>query len=189
MKSTLLFFLLCLSSLAYCQGICLPPIDVAVTTGYIWKNDCRFKEIYGEGIQDVITVDVCGWFSECFGIGLKGSYWEAEGRTPVCRLHTNVHEIPLIGYVRREIEFDCTFAAYASLGGGIIFVREKSELGKVNTDTWGGEAEIGLNYYFFKNFYLTTAFRYLYFKKKIAGIDERADFGGYGLRGGLGISF
>lgn len=162
-------------------------VDLALSTGYIWKNDHHFKKVYGQGIEDIITLDGCYWFSRYVGVGLKGSYWSADGKTTVLKKSTHVKEVPAIAYLRARI--GCVIQLYGSLGVGGIYVHEKSYLGQVNTSAWCGEAEIGLNYYFAKHIYLTTAFRYLYSRKEIHSLHENADFGGYGIRGGLGCDF
>lgn len=159
----------------------IPCCDVAISTGYIWKRDRLFQEAYGRGIQDVITVDGCCRIWRFLGMGVKSGYWKAQGKAAVC--HKEISEIPILCYLRGKI--GCTFQAYVSLGGGLIFVEEKSCLGHAKEYPWGGEVEAGLKYYFFRSCYLTTALRYLFFPTS----KEKGDFGGYGIRAGIGISF
>lgn len=159
--------------------------DFALTSGYIWKNDNGFKQVYGNGIPDIITADACYYPWRHWGLGIKTSYWHASGNTTFLKCKTTLQEVPLIFYLRGKV--GCRLQAYASLGGGAIFVTEKSYLGKVKDAVGIGEAEVGISYYACKNFYITTAFRYLF--PKISINKEKHDVGGYGLRAGLGFSF
>lgn len=160
--------------------------DIAFTSGYIWKHDKNFKKIYGSGIPDLITIDA--FFTPVegsFGFGVKSSYWEKHGKTSCLHQCTKIQEIPTIFYVRGKI--GGWLQLYISLGGGAIVIKETSYLGKVKTHTGVGEFELGLNYYQFKNLYLTGAFRALFPRKYCNG--DRVDFGGLGLRAGIGFSF
>jgi hypothetical protein len=159
--------------------------DFALTSGYIWKNDKHFKQVYGSGIPDIITADACYYPCRYGGLGIKTSYWHASGKTTFLKCKTTLQEVPLIFYLRGKV--GCHLQAYASLGGGAIFVNEKSYLGKVKNTVGIGEAEIGLNYSACNRFYITTAFRYLFPKTTVN--KERHDIGGYGLRAGIGFSF
>ena len=170
----------------WCKESCTDQnFDFALTSGYIWKNDNHFKEVYGRGIPDIITADACYYPWRHGGLGVKASYWHASGKTTVFRQKTNLQEVPLIFYLRGKV--GCHLQAYASLGGGAIFVTEKSYLGKARNTVGIGEAEVGINYSACKRFYITTAFRYLFPRTSIN--QEKHDFGGYGLRAGLGVSF
>lgn len=160
--------------------------DIAFTSGYIWKHDKNFKKIYGSGVPDLLTVDV--FFTPVegsFGFGVKSSYWEKDGKTSCLHNCTKLKEIPTIFYARGKIGGWLQF--YASLGGGAIVIKETSYLGCVKTHTGVGEFEFGFNYYQFKNLYLTGAARALFPRKCRGG--EIVDFGGLGLRAGLGVSF
>ncbi len=159
--------------------------DFALSSGYIWKNDPYFKKVYGSGIPDIITADACYYPWHHWGFGIKTSYWHATGKTTYLKKKTHLQEVPLIFYVRAKTGNH--LQAYASLGGGAIFVTEKSYLGKAKDTVGIGEAEVGINYLPCKHFYITGAFRYLFPKTTIN--KERYNFGGYGLRAGLGFSY
>ncbi len=159
--------------------------DLAFTSGYIWKHDSIFKQVYGNGIPDFITVDACCYPLPYAGTGIKTSYWQAKGKTTCLKAHTKLQEVPLISYVRAR--FGYWLQGYVSLGGGAIFIREKSYLGTVHKTVGISEAEIGFNYFPHPNVYLTSACRYLFPRQKSAG--NKADFGGVGLRGGIGFSY
>lgn len=159
--------------------------DLAFTSGYIWKNDHNFKQTYGNGIPDYITADACFYPLTYAGVGVKTSYWEAKGKTMNMNQPAKLYEVPLIGYLR--LRYGYWLQGYVSLGGGAIFLKEKSYLGVVTQIVGIGEAEIGFNYFPHTNFYLTGAFRYLFPRQKSSG--ETVDFGGYGLRGGIGFCY
>lgn len=177
----ILFFFKNISSNECCPN----RFDVALTTGYVWKTDSCFKQVYGKGIQDVITFDGCYRPLDHLGVGIKTSYWQATGKTTARKKHTKIWEVPLLVYLRGIIGEK--LQGYASLGGGVIFSQEKSYLGKVKKIAGIAEAEVGMNYYFYQDLYVTGAFRCLFPKTKKCG--ERVQLGGYGLRAGLGISF
>lgn len=181
--SILFFAMPCLDAYhKVCDTSCF---DLAFTSGFIWKHDKIFKEVYGHGIPDLITVDACYYPCNYGGIGIKTSFWEKKGRTACLKQCTKLQEVPLIGYLRARI--GTWLQGYASLGGGAIFVKEKSYLGSVRTNVGIGEAEVGLNYYPHENVYLTGAFRCLFPRKTCDG--DEIDFGGFGLRGGIGFSY
>lgn len=161
--------------------------DLAATTGYVWKTDSQFKQVYGKGIQDIITIDGCYWPFRYLGVGIQSGYWLAHGKTTISKRPTRLWEVPLNLYLQGRI--GRSFQLHASLGTGVIFVNEKSYLGNVSHQTWSGEAEVGMNYYFFKQAYLTVDLQYLYARKKISETHERADLGGLNARGGIGVSF
>jgi hypothetical protein len=159
--------------------------DIAATSGFIWKHDTNFKQIYGQGIQDAITLDACCGVWPYVGFGVQGSYWRARGKTLILRNPTHLHEIPVIGYVRAQV--GGRVQGFVSLGGGTIFVKEKSYLGTVRKRTGIGEVELGTNIYFYKNLYLTGVFRYLFPRGTVCY--TTTDLGGYGLRAGFGVTF
>lgn len=163
-----------------------PRINLALTGGFIWKHDTRFKKIYGQGIPD-ITLDGCYYFNNAIGMGIKGSFRKKNGKTTVLHQPTKFHEFPLIGYVRGIVGDKVQF--YISAGGGIIFVHEKSYIGDVKTHAPGAELETGLNFNFFDHFYITGAFRALFFNKNRSSIHTMQELGGYGIRAGIGLSF
>jgi hypothetical protein len=161
--------------------------DLAATTGYVWKTDSHFKQVYGNGIQNVITIDGCYWPFRHFGVGIQNGYWLAHGKTTVSKRSTRVWEVPLNFYLQGRIGH--LLQLHGSLGTGVIFVNEKSYLGTVSQQAWSGEAEAGIDYYFFKRAYLAFAVQYLYARKEIKETHNQADFGGVNVSGGIGISF
>jgi hypothetical protein len=161
--------------------------DLSLSSGVVIKSDRRFKEIYGRVIPDIITGDACYWFCDNYGVGVKGSYWAVDGKTTILKRTTHLEEVPLVAYLRARVGYQLQF--YGSLGVGAIFVKEKSYLGHISQNACCGEVELGTNYYIYDHVYLTSAFRYIYCRKEISGTDKIADFGGFGLRAGLGIGF
>ena len=116
----------------------------AFTAGYVFKfDDHLFKEVYGQGMGNVITGDICYHPWECWGIGGKLSYWLAFGRTTLLERHTTLQQIPMTIYLRRLFDFTCGLQLYASLGGGATWIREKSYLGHTHQWRGIGEAEVG----------------------------------------------
>ncbi len=181
------FFLIVFGFLTFTKIHAHPPVDVAFTTGYLWKGDTNFNRIYGRGIHDVITIDACFWWWQCTGIGVKGGYWSADGRDDFTGERLNMHEIPFIFYVRGRV--GDRLQGYASLGAGFIANEERSDLEIEVRDRLAGafEAEIGSSYYFCKHVFATAAFHYIYSRYRLPGTVVNADFGGYGLRAGLGV--
>ncbi len=165
----------------------------AFSAGYVFKHDDRFfKEVYGRGMGNVITGDVCYYpFYDCpwqyWGVGGKISYWLAFGKTTFFKRHTTLHEVPLTVYIRRIIDLKCCLQLYGSLGGGAAWMREKSYLGKVHHWKGIGEVEVGLTYPLWYCFDFTSAFRYLFPRQKQSHI--KIDVGGFDLRAGIGFSF
>lgn len=156
-------------------------IDLALSSGFVWKQDGHFKHTYGKGIPNWITIDGCCWFYKHIGLGITTSYWEKEAKHG----HKKMQEVPLVLYLRGKI--GGALQGYASLGGGVIFAHEKTGHGTDKKNVGGGQAEIGINYFFSKNYFVTAAGRYLYFRKSNAG--ETKNFGGTDLRAGIGVSF
>jgi hypothetical protein len=159
--------------------------DLAFSSGFVWKNDDLFKCVYGSGIVNAITVDGCYYPCTYGGVGLKTAYWGKKGETTILKQCTKLREVPLIAYLKARI--GTWLQGYISLGGGVIFVREKSYLGCASTATGIGEAEVGINCHILHSFYITVAANALFPSTKING--HKAIVGGYGLRAGIGFSF
>ncbi|MCX6995399.1 MAG: hypothetical protein NTY13_06330, partial [Chlamydiae bacterium] len=167
---------------------CAPScFDLVASSGYVWKSDRYFKEVYGNGIEDIITLDSTWWISRHYGMGLKGSYWSANGRVIGIPEPTNVWQIPLVFSLKGRI--GSTFQVYGSIGVDFIIVCESNFLGEANQRAWGGEVEGGINYFFYKQIYLNAACRYIYSRKFITAVQDTADFGGLDVRAGIGFSF
>jgi len=185
-KKIIISLLLCISALMKAYSECeLSDFDLAFTSGFVIKDDHFFKRVYGSGVIDVITADACYYPWTHGGIGLKTSYWERNGETTVLKERTKLHEVPLIAYMRGR--FGTRVQGYFSLGGGVIFIHEKSYLGCVSTRSAVAEAEIGINWHIHSSVYLTVATNILFPAKKYYGC--KIDVGGYGLRAGIGFSF
>ena len=161
--------------------------STAFTAGYVFKHDGRFKEVYGRGIANAITADFCYYPWEVWGVGTKLSYWRAKGRTAFLKQRSIIQEVPLVFYLRRVKTFDCGLQLYGTLGGGFVWVKEKSYLGKVHTFKGLGEIEVGLNSPVWHHLNLTLALRYLFPSQCYVG--NKANVGGFDLRAGIGISF
>jgi len=161
--------------------------NTAFTAGYVFKHDCRFKEVYGHGVVNAITGDICYYPWEVWGVGAKLSYWRAKGRTNFLKLRSIIQEVPVTLYARRIKDFNCCLQLYASLGGGFVWVKEKSYLGTAKAYKGIGEVEVGLNYPIWCCMNLTTAFRYLFPSQCYSG--KKANVGGFDLRAGIGFSF
>lgn len=162
--------------------------SLALSSGFVFKHhDCLFKQVYGRGIVDILTVDGCYYPWESWGIGAKASYWRAKGKTTFFKKCTRLHEIPLTFYVRKTFDCWCNLQAYASLGGGIIWMEEKSYLGRVRKHKGIGEVEVGLNYPIWNCLNITGAFRYLFPREKICS--QKANVGGFDVRAGVGVTF
>lgn len=162
-------------------------ITTALTAGYVFKRDCLFQEIYGHGIVNVLTADGCYYFSNPWGLGAKISYWRASGRTTFVGKRSHVQEVPVTFYLRRLKEFRCRLSAYASLGGGFIWMQEKSCLGKIKHTYGIGEAEIGMSWPFWWCGSMTGAFRYLFPRQCFRR--QKIDVGGFDLRAGFEFKF
>lgn len=191
----LITFVIAIVSLGWCAPVMCEScaqanscFTTALTTGYVFKHDdCTFKQVYGHGIQNVITADACYYPWECWGIGGKVSYWRATGRTAVLRECTTLQEIPITVYLRRIFERWCNWQAYASLGGGAIIIKEKSYIACVDHHVGIGEVEVGFNYSMCSCVDLTGAFRYLF--PQACFCAQKVDVGGFDLRVGLGFSY
>lgn len=161
--------------------------DGAVTAGYVFKHDCEFKEVYGSGIINAITADGCYYPWKRWGLGAKLSYWRKKGATSFLQFCSVVQQLPFTFYVRRRKEFRSGLQLYASLGGGIIWTKEKSYLGTVTFTKGIGEAEVGLRYPIWSGVGLTGAFRVLFPSQQQSCQTVRV--GGFDLRAGIGFSF
>jgi hypothetical protein len=159
----------------------------ALTAGYVFKHDCLFKQIYGHGMVNVITGDGCYYPWEHWGLGVKVSYWRAEGKTTFLKHCSLLQEVPVTFYLRKRKDFDCGLQLYGSLGGGVIWMQEKSYLGKVHSNKGIGELEIGVNYPAWHWINVTGAFRYLFPRQ--TEFCRKVDVGGCDLRAGIGFSF
>lgn len=161
--------------------------NTAFTAGYVFKNDCRFKNVYGHGMINAITADGCYSPWKHWGLGAKVGYWRAKGHTDFLRQCTLAQEVPLTVYLRGKKEFQCRLQLYGSLGGGFAWIKEKSYLGCPTTYKGLGELEVGLNYPIWRFINLTGAFRYLFPPQCHDG--ATIDVGGIDLRAGIGFSF
>ncbi len=157
------------------------------SAGYVFKYDSEFKDVYGHGIVNVITADCCYYLWDLWGIGAKISYWRAKGRTTFLQQRSVVQELPATVYVRRRKNFDCGLQVYGSLGGGFIWLKEKSYLGDLKLYKGIGEVEVGLQYKVWRCINVVGAFRYLFPPQSRLG--ERVDVGGVDLRAGIGFDF
>lgn len=161
--------------------------DGAVSAGYVFKHECEFKEVYGSGIINAITFDGCYYPWQRWGLGAKLSYWRKKGCTSFLQLRSVVQQLPFTLYLRRRKEFDCGLQLYGSLGGGIIWTKEKSYLGCVNTTKGIAEAEAGVRYALWRGVGLTGAIRALFPSQDVNCCKAR--IGGIDLRAGISFSF
>ena len=162
--------------------------NTAFSAGYVFKNgDERFKDVYGHGMVNIITADFCCDRCEDWGIGAKISYWSAHGFTGFLQQKSTVYEIPLTISVRRMKKFDCDLQLYASLGGGVAWIKEKNYLGATSVTKGIAELEAGLHYPIWKCINITSAFRYLFPPQKNNGI--KVNVGGIDLRAGISFDF
>ncbi len=157
------------------------------SAGYVFKNDSKFKDVYGHGVINALTADICYYPWKCWGLGSKISYWRKKGRTAFLQLRSIIQEVPITFYLRRIKEFNCGLIAYASLGGGLIWLKEKSYLGKVLFHKGIGELEAALEYPIWRCITILGAFRYLFPPRSRSC--ENVVLGGFDLRAGIGFSF
>lgn len=163
-------------------------VSLAVSTGYVFKQgDSLFKQVYGRGIQNILTVDACCYPWETWGIGAKLSYWRAKGRTVLFKEHTRLKEIPVTFYLRKTVNFCSGLQPYATLGGGVIVVQEKSYLGCACRHKGIGEVEIGLDYPIWNCLDITGAVRYIFPPDVMC--HQKTEIGGLDVRAGIGFSF
>jgi len=161
--------------------------DGALSAGYVFKHDYKFKDVYGHGMVNIITADGCYYPLQLWGIGAKISYWRAHGHTTFIKRHTTLQEVPVTLYVRRVKDFCCGVRAYVSLGGGVAWIKEKSYLGHAQLRKGIGEVEIGVNCPVWRGLNITGAVRYLFPRQSSCG--TKVDVGGCDLRAGIGYSF
>ncbi|MGB8467403.1 MAG: hypothetical protein WCE21_00200 [Candidatus Babeliales bacterium] len=161
----------------------------AFSSGYVFKHDDHnFKEVYGRGMGDIITVDGCYHIRPSWGIGGKFSYWLASGNTTFFKRRTFLHEVPVTFSVRYMLNCCTGFQLYTSLGGGVAWMQEESYLGTSHLTRGIGEWEGGFHYSRCGRLSLTSAFRYL-FPRQSHNHQSKMDVGGFDLRVGLGVSF
>lgn len=168
------------------------PYTIALSSGYVFKNDCLFRKIYGFGAVNILTTDFCYYPWESWGFGTKVSYLRAKGHTTFLHFCTLLQEIPLTFYVRKAHDFDCGLQLYGSLGAGFVYMKEKSYLGCVKAYKGIGEIEVGLHQRLYHCLNFTTAFRYLFPPQhlhKSSHHNHKFDFGGCDLRAGLSFLF
>ncbi|MDP3889245.1 MAG: hypothetical protein Q8Q25_01725 [bacterium] len=193
MKKILLFSFCILVSAApaFLLGTDLKERDscfsTAFSAGYVFKHDSCFKEVYGHGVINIITADGCYYPWQCWGVGAKVSYWRAKGKTTFLKQCSLLREVPVTFYLRAIKEFPCCLQLYTSLGGGFVWIKEKSYLGNVRLYKGIGELEVGLNYPIWRFINITGVFRYLFPPQSQSC--EKVDVGGFDLRAGIGFSF
>lgn len=159
----------------------------ALTSGYVFKHNARFQEVYGHGIVNIITGDGYYYFCKHWGLGATLGYWRAQGTTNFLQQHTLLQQVPLTIVGKGQYTFDYGFKLYGALGAGFIWTKEKSYLGDVKTTKGIGTLEVGLNYQVWRFIEMTAAFRYLFPPQNQAG--HTIDVGGCDLRAGIGFSF
>lgn len=158
-----------------------------LSAGYVFKHDCRFKEVYGQGMVNIITADGCYYPWSFLGFGAKLSYWRAKGHTAFLQLRTHAQEVPFTVYVRGIKEFPCRFQLYGSLGAGLAWIKENSYLGDVHVTKGIGEIEVGFRYPFWRCLTIMSAFRYVFPPQSQKS--HTIDVGGCDLRAGIGLTF
>lgn len=161
--------------------------NLAFTSGYVFKHDSRFRDIYGQGIINAITADFCYYLRQCWGFGTKLSYWRAKGRTAFLQQRTIIQEVPLVAYLRGIKTFDGGTQVYGSFGGGFVWLKEKSYLASQHTYKGLGEVEVGINSPVWHRLNVTLALRYLFPSQCYCG--NNVNVGGLDMRAGFGISF
>ena len=162
--------------------------SIAFTSGYVFKHDdALFKQIYGYGMGNLITIDSCYQFKCSWWLGTKLSVWFARGHTPTFKRRTTLTEVPLTFYLGKSISFDNCLQLYAALGGGVTWINENSYLGNAHTTKGIGEVEAGLFYPISCHVNFTSAFRYLFPRQKQNKI--QMDPGGFDLRAGIEVPF
>lgn len=164
-----------------------PRCSTAFSAVYVFKNDCQFKEIYGHGMINIITGNFVYYPWDFWGIGATTSYWRAKGRTTFLQFCTTAKEIPLTFSIRRLVISKHDIEFYAALGGGVTWLKEKSDIEQIKLHKEIGEIEVGLKYPIYHCLKLTTAFRYLFPPQCIC--DVKTDVGGVDLRAGFELSF
>lgn len=161
--------------------------STAFTAGYVFKHNHDFKEVYGHGMVNVITADGCFYPLQPLGVGAKISYWRKHGCTTFLKQESLLQEIPVTVYLRGIKNFDCGLGLYGSLGGGFIWLKEKSYLGHITVYKGIGEVEVGLQYAVWDCINVMGAFRYLFPPQSYNG--QKVDVGGSDLRAGIAFLF
>jgi len=162
--------------------------EIAFSSGYVFKqSDCIFKEVYGRGITNIITGDACYYPRKFFGVGSHVSYWRATGKTTLLKRSSTLQEVPLTFYARLRKPFACGVQLYGSLGGGAVFIHEKSYVGSVQKNRAIGEVEAGLLCPLWRCVDFTTAFRYLFPNQQ--NNSAKIQVGGFDLRAGIAFEF
>jgi len=162
----------------------------AFTAGYVFKyDDCWFKEIYGTGMVNAITADFCYTPWEYVGFGTKVSYFRAKGETNFHKRCTFLYEVPFTFYASGMWHLRCNLRLYGSLGGGVVWIKEKSYLGTVHATKGIGEAEIGAVYPVWSHLIITGAFRVLFPRQSLCDGGPKVNIGGCDLRAGIGFAF
>ncbi|MGE0206903.1 MAG: hypothetical protein AB7R69_03585 [Candidatus Babeliales bacterium] len=158
----------------------------AFSSGYVFKNDGIFRDVYGLGMVNVLTADICyhPW-ERLWGIGGKISYWLARGRTTMLRQRTFLQEIPVSLYVRKMKDFASGLRLYGSLGGCFAYIKEDNYLAHTKRYKGLGEVEAGLFYPVWRRMLITAAARYLFPRQG----HPKVDVGGVDLRAGIGFFF
>jgi hypothetical protein len=163
------------------------PFSALLTAGYVFKHDCTFKEVYGRGVINAITGDFCYYPCKHGGIGAKISYWRKKGCTEFLQLRAIVQETPITVYLRAIKKFECNLDLYGSIGGGAIWTKEKSYLGKTTFWKGIGELEVGTMYPIWKCIEITGALRYLFPPQ--THNEKKVNVGGVDVRAGIGFTF
>lgn len=187
MKKILLFSLLILSIKLFADDAEYKKWFTAFSAGYAFKHDSSFKDVYGRGMVNIITGDCCYYPWEKWGFGAKFSYWRKKGHTSFLRQCATVREVPITFYVRRRMMFECGLQMYASLGGGIVWIKDKSYLGTAKLHKGVGELEVGLNYPVWRCINIVGAVRYLFPPQ--TQVCDKVDVGGVDVRAGIGFTF
>lgn len=193
MKKLLFFTSIILSSISI-QSMCQEVVcssshfTSAFTSGYVFKHgDRNFKEVYGTGMVNVITADLCYHRCNVWAIGGKIGYWLAVGRTVAFKRRAFLQEFPVTFYVRRMINFCSGLQLYGSLGGGFAWIKEERYLAHTAQARGIGEVETGLIYPAWCHLDFTAAFRYLFARQNQD--TAKIDVGGLDLRAGVAYSF
>lgn len=161
--------------------------STALTSGYVFKHDARFQEVYGHGIVNIITGDGYYYFCKHWGLGATVGYWRAQGTTNFLQQHTLLQQVPFTIVGKGQYHFNCGLKLYGALGAGFIWTKEKSYLADTKTTKGIGTLEAGVVYPVWRFIEVTAAFRYLFPPQHQSG--HTIDVGGCDLRAGIGFSF
>lgn len=161
--------------------------STALTSGYVFKHNARFKQVYGQGIVNILTGDGYYYFCEHWGLGAIIGYWRAQGATNFLQQPTLLQQVPATIAGKGKYEFDCGVQLYGALGAGFIWTKENSYLDNTGFFKGIGTLEAGITYSVYHCFEITGAFRYLFPPQKQAY--HTVDIGGCDLRAGIEFSF